>query len=156
MEYTTIQPTEIVDQVLAQKIDQADQQALGYRIDTGACEFCEQVREIAGAPPDPDLTEQKTKNEERAAEEVARVTDLGERLVDPPADLRAQLDTARRDWLRNFIRQVEAEHVQHQALIDNADVLNIPADQVTSSQIAQLVIEGARDAAVAELNTLGG
>lgn len=62
---------------------------------------------------------------------------------------------ARREWLANYLAQIEGEHAAHAVLQSDAEERG-EVEQAKQHVIAQIVIEGAHQAAEAELAAIEG
>ena len=149
MDYTT-DTSEAVEQFLTQKHFEEVNKILNQDLSKSELEFCADLRVLSGAEEDPNITESIKVSEELKAEFETSLDNITKKMDSTPdPDF---IKTNRINWLNEFIARIEKEHAAHGVLIE----LNAGSneEQVTSSSIAQLSIEGAHKAALEELESL--
>jgi len=145
MKYTT-DTTPIVEKFLADQHATAQQTVANLHIDRQTIEFCAALREYGGEDPDPALAEGLEVNATQLVDAQAREARLAEKLADVPRPDAA----ARAAWLIDYVAQLEAEHVRHALLAEDA----VDPDQAEAHQIAMITIDAAHGTALAELDQL--
>jgi hypothetical protein len=146
MEYTKIDAIEVADEIVLAKYKNSVNESANFDLDKARVVFCQEVREIAGDDEDVELSQLATQLDEQRVSKEAEVIRLESKISEVPS-----LISDRKEWLEQYITQVEREHAAHAALIDLSEEIG-DTDQIKSSTIAQIVCEGAHKAATAELN----
>lgn len=147
MDYTT-DTSAAVAEILEQQYRTAKQAEANHAIDVAKIEFCADVLAVAGKDPDPALVEAATAATIAGSEASKKAAQVEKRIT--PLDLTAN----RREWLAAYIAHIEGEHAQHGVLIELATETGDTA-QIEASTVAQITIDGAHKAAVAELASFG-
>lgn len=150
MDYTTIDPDSVADEVIADRHAQAADQAANLALDAARIEFCQVLRAVANKDADPVLDSEAAKLAEQATVASADVDRLAAKLDAVP-----DRTDRRREWLDAYVGQVEREHAAHGALAKLATEAGDDA-QAEQHVMAQLVCEGAHAAALAERADLDG
>lgn len=152
MEYTRVDPSKVAESVLADRRNQSADMVANLELDAKRIEFCQAVL-MAGPEPkeDPALAEELVRLQEVKMDAEADVLRIESKLTEPVQDRSA----ARREWLANYLAQIEGEHAAHAVLQSDAEERG-EVEQAKQHVIAQIVIEGAHQAAEAELAAIEG
>lgn len=148
MEYTT-DTAAVVQKFLASKYIDAKQEAANNVLESKKVEFAKAVRFVGGKSEDVELNKLGESADLRKEEADSVADDIASKMDEQPNP--SEFDAVRVEWLKSFIAGIEAEHAQHGMLLE---LHSDNPDQVDASTIAQIVIEGAHEAALEELNSL--
>jgi hypothetical protein len=149
MDYVSADPAAITGDVLANALENALAQRVGYEFTLAGQQAAAALRELNGDPEDPTLTAQIEQSTNAISELETKATTVAGKLGDPGRVDAAQVEQA---VLLSQLELIERDHIERSARLDLAVTLGEgDAETRSGAELELLRLETAHDAIVAQL-----